>query len=375
MSELRAMPTPQRVVMTTDTVGGVWQYTLELAAGCAAAGAAVQIVTMGPGPDDERRREVERLDGVELRHLDVSLDWMAKDEEALREAADGLSCYLSGFSPDLLHLSGVSLAAFDWRVPVVSTMHSCLPSWWAAMRQEPLPREWRWHREVALRGLAAADRVIAPTAAFGDALQDLYGRVPRLRIVHNGRTPPPSSHARGKHPFALAAGRFWDDAKGLDTLDAAAARMDTPLVLAGPLTGPSGEGGRVRAARSCGSLPEAELHTLMTESAIFVSASRYEPFGLGVLEAAQRRCALVLSDIPTFRELWGGVAVFLSPDDPGAFARAVDELADDPARAERLGIDASQRARRYSGERMAARTLAVYRECITADLAIAVAEA
>ena len=375
MSELRAMPTPQRIVMTTDTVGGVWQYTLELAAGCAAAGAAVQIVTMGPGPGDDRRREVDRIDGVELRHLDVPLDWMANEEEALREAADGLSCYLSGFSPDLLHLSGVSLAAFDWPVPVVSTMHSCLPSWWATMRREPLPREWHWHREVALRGLTAADRVIAPTAAFAEGLRDLYGPLPRLRIVHNGRTPPPSSHARGKQPFTVAAGRFWDEAKGVDTLDAAAARMETPLVLAGSLTGPAGQGVRVRAARSCGSLPEAELHTLMAEAAVFVSASRYEPFGLGVLEAAQRRCALVLSDIPTFRELWDGIAVFVPPDDPSAFARTIDELADDPARAEWLGIDAFQRARRYSAERMVGRTLAVYRECITADLAAAVAEA
>ena len=44
---------------------------------------------------------------------------------------------------------------------------------------------------------------------------------------------------------------------------------------------------------------------------IFVSVSRYEPFGLAVLEAAHAGCALVLSDIPTFRELWQGAASFV----------------------------------------------------------------
>jgi glycosyltransferase involved in cell wall biosynthesis len=94
---------------------------------------------------------------------------------------------------------------------------------------------------------------------------------------------------------------------------------------------------------------------------VFVSVARYEPFGLAVLEAAQAGCALVLADIPTFRELWGGVAVFVPPDDAGAIAASLEALADDEGARDRLGAAARIRARRYSVEAMADGVLAAYR--------------
>ena len=95
---------------------------------------------------------------------------------------------------------------------------------------------------------------------------------------------------------------------------------------------------------------------------IFASAARYEPFGLGVLEAAQAGCALVLSDIPTFRELWEGAAVFVPAEDPQAFAAAFRQLLADPEEAEWLGRLARVRAGRYTVERMVEGMLDVYRE-------------
>lgn len=363
----KSISVPRRVMLTTDTVGGVWQYTLEIAAGCSAAGALVEIVSMGPAPDAGRYRDADQIAGAALRHLDVPLDWMAEGEEALRDAADGLCGFAERFRPDVIHLAGASFAGLDWPAPVVVTMHSCLPTWWAAMRMGPLPEGWRWHRDAVSRGIAAADMVIAPSGAYARAIEAVYGRAPHFRVVHNGRSAPAVIGATPKQPFATAAGRFWDDAKGLQTLDAAAARMQTPLLLAGPLDGPQGQECRARHARSCGDLPEAELHQIMAESAIFVSASRYEPFGLGVLEAAQRRCALVLSDIPTFRELWDGAALFVPAEDASALACTIDALADRPDEWGRLGMAARERARRYSAARMVEGTLAVYREAMAAD--------
>ena len=69
---------------------------------------------------------------------------------------------------------------------------------------------------------------------------------------------------------------------------------------------------------------------------IFVSVARYEPFGLAVLEAAQAGCALVLSDIPTFRELWGGAALFVPANDDRALVSHVERLANEP---DRGGLD------------------------------------
>ena len=97
---------------------------------------------------------------------------------------------------------------------------------------------------------------------------------------------------------------------------------------------------------------------------VFVSSALYEPFGLAVLEAAQAGCPLVLSDIPSFRELWDGAALFVSPDDDAAFAWAVEDIVADAALRARLGAAAGERALDYSVEAMAAGTLDVYRSLL-----------
>jgi glycosyltransferase involved in cell wall biosynthesis len=72
-----------------------------------------------------------------------------------------------------------------------------------------------------------------------------------------------------------------------------------------------------------------------------------------VLEAAAAGCALVLSDIPTFRELWSGAALFVDPANAGELHRALAGLcADDQERA-RLQFAARERSQRYSLARMA----------------------
>src|SRR5947199_312178 len=78
----------------------------------------------------------------------------------------------------------------------------------------------------------------------------------------------------------------------------------------------------------------AALHRACVESAqhraaIFASPALYEPFGLTVLEAAAAGCALVLSDIPSFRELWSGAAVFVDPADSESLHRALRDLSAD----------------------------------------------
>jgi glycosyltransferase involved in cell wall biosynthesis len=112
--------------------------------------------------------------------------------------------------------------------------------------------------------------------------------------------------------------------------------------------------------RALGRLSEAEVARRLCARPIFVSPARYEPFGLAVLEAAQAGCALVLSDIPTFRELWDGVAAFVSPDDDAAIAVAVEHLLRDQATRARLGRIARERSREHGIHAMSDGMLAVY---------------
>jgi glycosyltransferase involved in cell wall biosynthesis len=98
----------------------------------------------------------------------------------------------------------------------------------------------------------------------------------------------------------------------------------------------------------------------MRRAGIFVSPSRYEPFGLAALEAAEAGAAPVLADIPTYRELWSGAARFVPADDPEAFARAVNELAADDRERTNLGAAARRRASGFSPQRQLAGLLSLY---------------
>jgi glycosyltransferase involved in cell wall biosynthesis len=86
----------------------------------------------------------------------------------------------------------------------------------------------------------------------------------------------------------------------------------------------------------------------MATAAIVASPSLYEPFGLAPLEAANMGAALVLADIPTYRELWDGVALFAGPHDPDSFAEAINSLAQSEALRRDMGQKARERAKRYS---------------------------
>jgi glycosyltransferase involved in cell wall biosynthesis len=215
---------------------------------------------------------------------------------------------------------------------------------------------------LTAEGLAAADRLVVPSAAFAAALAGAYHLRHPPEVIHNGRRAPKPSDAAAPPTFVLAAGRFWDKAKGAAVLDAAAAAMNLPLLAAGPLAGPNGAAVAFAHAIALGELRQEELAAHLRLRPIFVSTARYEPFGLAVLEAAQMSCPLVLSDIPTFRELWDGAAVFVDPEDAMMLAGVCNRIAADAELAERFGRRAAARAAEYSLDAQANRMDSLYRE-------------
>jgi glycosyltransferase involved in cell wall biosynthesis len=186
------------------------------------------------------------------------------------------------------------------------------------------------------------------------------------QAVRNGRSPVTEKRLPDRNPVVLTSGRLWDDGKNLRTLDRAAGRMRGQVHAAGSLKGPDGQVVDFDHILCLGQLDAAVLAKHLERSAVFASLSLYEPFGLGVLEAAQAGCALVLSDIPTFRELWQGAAVFVPADDDAAAAEALDGLLDDPERATALGRCAAERSARFTVDAMVEATLAVYGDALAA---------
>jgi glycosyltransferase involved in cell wall biosynthesis len=162
-----------------------------------------------------------------------------------------------------------------------------------------------------------------------------------------------SAGAARKRPVILAAGRLWDEAKNLRAITAIAPEVAWQVQVAGSLRAPGGtQVSQVESVVYLGELSHHDLLARMREASIFVSPSLYEPFGLTVLEAAACGCALVLSDLPGFRELWGEAALFVDGRDHDALLAAVRMLCRDESGRQQLQAAARARASRYSREAM-----------------------
>jgi glycogen synthase len=106
------------------------------------------------------------------------------------------------------------------------------------------------------------------------------------------------------------------------------------------------------------------MDAALRRAAIYALPARYEPFGLSILEAAQRGCALVLGDIESLRENWTGAAVFVPPDDVDELGRTIRRLIAEPETRRALGSTARRRARRFSAQKMCQATLRLYEEVV-----------
>lgn len=334
----------RRVTVTTDAVGGVWQYAMEMSRGLVGHGWDVQLAVLGPPPD------AVQLAGAPVTPVvtGLELDWTAELPGELDRASEALARLAQGSDAVLLHAPGL-VGRANWPAPVVTVAHSCVGTWWHHVKQGPLPDDLAWRADATRAGLQRAAAAIAPTQAMATALHDVYG-VTGLAVIHNGRSP--NLAAPRQRNGILTAGRLWDEAKGAAMLDRVAARLGVAFAAAGPVRAPDGSLAAFEHLRMLGTLDEAAMATAFAGARVFASAARYEPFGLAVLEAAQAGCALVLADIPSFRELWDGVAVFVGPYDEAGWAEALTAAHADPG----LGAAARAHSTRYTPAAMVAAT-------------------
>lgn len=345
--------------MTADAVGGVWQYAADL---CAALpdDVAVTLAVLGPAPEAAQRAEVAGR--VTLVETGLPLDWLADGPQAVLQAGAAIARLAEGF--DIVHLNAPALAAAGgFTRPVVAVNHGCLGTWWDAARVGPVDPGLAWLPDLVGQGLRAADACIAPTRAYAGAVARRYDLPAPPQAVHNGRRPLALPEAQPFHG-ALTVGRLWDAVKDTATLDAAAALLDAPIVAIGATRAPHGETVAPAHLQTTGPLPPEALARWLARRPVFVSAARFEPFGLAVLEAAQAGCPLVLSDIATFRELWDGAATFVPVGDAPGFATAIAALLAAPARHAAAGRAAQARAAAYTPDATAAAMDALYRRLI-----------
>lgn len=335
-----------RILMTADAVGGVWQYSLDLARGLARHGTEILLATMGPRPSSAQREEAGQVPRLMLVESDYALEWMQDPWQEVERSKAWLCALAEKHQADLIHLNGYTHAVAGWGRPAVTVAHSCVASWWRAVHGKPTGPEWNEYRARVEAGLAAANAVVAPTRHMARCLQEEY-QFQGAQVIHNFSRAARNEQGR-KKPVCLAAGRLWDEAKNLRILHRAAETIDWPIEVAGPQINPQTGAAVETQLEILGSLSHAGLLQRMRDAAIFVHPALYEPFGLAVLEAARSRCCLVLSDIPPLRELWNDAAVFVDPRDPEAWASELRRLTESESLREDFGRRALDRSARYT---------------------------
>lgn len=341
-----------KILLTADPIGGVWTYALDLARALGERDIAVVLATMGAALREDQRAAAAALSNVALHESEFALEWMDNPWEEVDRAGQWLLQLAATTQPELIHLNGYAHASLPWRTPVLVVAHSCVLSWWRAVKGEDPPNEWDEYARRVAAGWHAADFVVAPTQAMLSTLVENYGPRPQTAVIPNGRDRN-TFRAGAKEPLIFSAGRFWDEAKNLTALKKAAGAVSWPIQIAG---GEPAKGALVRLGR----LGAPEIADRLTRASIFCLAARYEPFGLSALEAAFSGCALVLGDIPSLREVWEDAALFVDPEDSSALAAALQQLIDRPAQREALAQRAVERARHFSLEQMTERYLSLY---------------
>lgn len=344
-----------RLLITTDTIGGVWTFTEELGAQLLRDAHAVSLVSFGrlPSPAQQAWAEDQKSmhgDRFHFTPSEVPLEWMQENDQVFEAGEAVLHAAAASFAPDLLLSNQFCFGATALDLPRVVAVHSDVISWARAARPSALAGTPWLNRYTALvqRGLLQAGAVTAPTSSVLKGLKSSFFLPSNGIVIPNGRTLP-AAPEESRSLQAVVAGRLWDEAKGLGTL--AEASLPLPVLLAGE-TAHEGQSLELElpGVTRLGPLSPDDLQALYRRSAIYLCPSVYEPFGLAPLEAALCGCALVCRDLPSLREVWGDDALYFT--DAAGMTAQLSRLAGNPGVLADAGGRAQAHARQYTPQRM-----------------------
>src|ERR1043166_6660 len=361
------------ILVTADTLGGVWTYTRELVTGLALGRDRVTLVSFGDIPTDAQTRWMQNLPNLDYRPTAFKLEWMLDSEADMEASSRDLEAVIAESKPDLLHFSQFYYGTLNCDVPRVVVAHSDVVSWSMAVhRKSPPETAWlRWYRQVVVRGLHAATTVVAPSRWMLDQIELHYGKLASASVIHNGRTQTLFNPHISKQENIVTVGRLWDSGKNVSLL----LRRGKPGTLR--LVGCDRHPERRNRTFAMETVrpnvhldpeqDERQIVQTLARAGIYAATSQYEPFGLAPVEAAFSRCAIVASDIPSFRERWDGAAIFFRSNDEESLFAALERLQGNPGLRRDQGNLAYRHARRhFTAERMVAGYKDLYRSMVPA---------
>jgi glycosyltransferase involved in cell wall biosynthesis len=265
--------------------------------------------------------------------------------------------------PRLMRRLGPRLAHYQHSLPLLAGGRSILTVHDLSFEREPelMPRRDRLvFRTVVPRSARRADRLIAVSERTREDLADLYG-IPEgeVVVIPHGVDPmfvPGDGLGEGGYLLVVGAVQRRKDPRA--AVDAAN-ELGMPVILAGPEREPA----LARQLRELGAdlrgyVEGQELARLYRDASALVVPSRYEGFGLPVLEAMASGTPVVAAPDPALVEVAGEAAVFADQGDlSGAILHALDRRAE-------LRAAGIARAGRFSWAHAAQRTVDVYRSLL-----------
>jgi glycogen(starch) synthase len=351
------------VLVTTDTLSGVWTYTRELVTGLISRGARITLVSFGEIPIPEQTAWMNSLHGLEYRPTAFCLDWMQGAQEDFKDSSDYLIQLIKERKPDLLHFNHASYGSLAVATPRIVVAHGDFINWWKAVHgHEPKTTQWlRSYRQRLSEGLIQADMVVAPTVWMLDSLRSCYVAPRRNSIIYHGRNPVLFNSYGKKDDSVLAVGRMLDAGKQIGLITQHNHRLAISIVDSDatapaprlPIRADVKVAIEETAVSLKGQQTEAQMRALYSRTSIYVATSRYEPFGMTAVEAALSRCAIVANDIPSHREVWGDAALYFHSNNAPSLASTLQRLSEDRELCRNYANRAFQRAHEcFTAKRM-----------------------
>lgn len=350
--------------MTTDILGEVWDYSLELCRELQGYGAQVHLLSLGRWPDAAQEREVARLENVVFYRSAYKLEWMDSPWEDVAKARKWMASIYHTVRPELVHFNNFTHLDHPRHCPVVTVYHSCVLGWWKALRVNAGPAIWYAYRQWVANALNGSDVVVCPSNSMLEQLERIHPIEAETRVIHSGRNGTVGGPLK-KEPMILCSGRIWDHENDLRALSSLAERLPWPIYVSGEIRDPKSGGPAFSdKVNLLGKLSMSQLSPWMRRAAIYLCPSKYEPYGLAVTEAARHGCALALANIGSLREIWGNTALYFDCGDSGDMEACLSTLIGDGTLRDSM-VDLSQeRARTNTGRTMAEQYVKLYRRLL-----------
>ncbi|HUR57471.1 MAG TPA: glycosyltransferase family 1 protein [Opitutaceae bacterium] len=276
---------------------------------------------------------------------------------------------------ELVHHTALPIMPFFPGSRHVVTLHDL-----AVVRYPERFRTWqRTAGQRRLRRIVAADHIIAVSQFTADEAMNVLGLpAHRISVVYEGGGLPPTSPVNGAEApvanapaseagmpadFFLFVGSL-EPGKNLALLreiyEQAGSSSLPPLVVVGARwPGVAREGAPPAHWRFLGHVSDAQLARLYGSARALLFPSRYEGFGLPVVEAMAHGCPVICGPVASLPEV-GGDAVCYAPLTGAGFGAAMRRVLDDEGWVAQLRAAGCRQASRFSWERCARETLAVY---------------